>query len=113
MLIRGSERDRDAWLPNERVMSDLRTFPLEYSNHARCRMECRNITESEISQVLKNGEVNFSKSDPRDEPCKSYAVEAKVDGYKDLRVIFGACDSLTRVITVIDLSVETINCTCP
>lgn len=34
------------------------------TKHAKCRMDCRHITEQEIKEVINTGNVNYSKSGP-------------------------------------------------
>ncbi len=83
-----------------------------YSKHARCRMDCRHIDESEIKDILKNGTINYRKSELNTDAChQKYAVE----GYaKDqhLRIIFAPCGAIMTVVTCIDLGNEW-ECHCP
>ena len=88
-----------------------RHHPLQFSHHARCRMDCRNITESEIETVLHEGKINERKSEPDANRCPRWALEDEVDG-KRVRVIVGDCDNKAVIITVIDLDHE-FECHCP
>src|SRR5204862_6378576 len=54
---------------------DRRISYLEYSNHARCRMECRHITQDEVVDIMQNGKINYSKSDLKNPRCPRYALE--------------------------------------
>ena len=84
---------------------------LIYTRHARCRMECRDITEGEIASVIASGHINQAKSDPADRPCPTLAYEGKgTDGHK-LRVVIADCDERDKVVTVIDLD-EDHRCDC-
>ena len=40
---------------------DRHTSHIFYSKHARCRMECRHIDESEIKEILETGRINYNK----------------------------------------------------
>jgi hypothetical protein len=84
---------------------------IEYTEHARCRMDCRHITENEIREVLNRGEINYRKTDSNASPCPKFALEGFVDG-KRVRVIVGDCDEKAVIITVIDLDHE-LECHCP
>jgi hypothetical protein len=94
---------------------DWRHHKLIYTKHARCRMECRDITENEVEYVLANGTVNESKSNEADEEaeghCPTFALESKTNDGQNVRIIFGACDKITKVVTVIDLG-EEHECNC-
>lgn len=88
-----------------------RESALIYTKHARCRMECRDITESEIASVIEGGNINKVKSDPADRPCPTLAYEGKgTDGHR-LRVVIADCEEKDKVVTVIDLD-EDHQCDC-
>lgn len=86
---------------------------LVYTRHAKCRMGCRNITESEIREILNNGTLNKSKSGydqkHRDE---TYAVEGYSSERQHIRVVVTPKGEQLLVITVIDLDKDwTCDCT--
>lgn len=85
---------------------------INYSKHARCRMQCRKITEAEIKKVLKEGTINYKKSSLQQAPCKKrYAVEAIVNK-QHIRIIVAPCEDELTVITCIDTK-EEWTCDCP
>lgn len=47
---------------------DRRISYLEYSNHAKCRMQCRRISQAEVEEIMQEGKINYNKSDLRE--CK-------------------------------------------
>ena len=91
---------------------DRRVSYLQYSNHARCRMECRHITESEVEETMRNGNINYRKSDVQNARCPRYAVEEDTKDGQHVRIVFAQCDNYTEVVTVIDLDTEW-TCSCP
>jgi hypothetical protein len=84
---------------------------LYYTEHAKCRMDCRHITEYEIREVLQRGIVNGLKSNPDDQPCPTYAIEARTDEGQRLRIVFAKCTGEVKVITCIDLDHD-FECDC-
>src|SRR3954469_25694904 len=77
---------------------------IHYSKHARCRMECRHIDESEVKEMIDKGDINFSKSDFNEDVChKRYALEGISHNDQKLRIIVAECNDDLTVITVIDL----------
>ena len=38
---------------------DRRISELEYTQHARCRMECRKISQNDIQDIMRSGEINY------------------------------------------------------
>ena len=78
-----------------------------YSKHAKCRMACRHIDETEIADILKNGSINYKKSELQSDECrKKYAIEGYSKDNQHLRVIFAPCGSDVTVVTCIDIGVE-------
>ncbi len=93
--------------PPNTVNSNLLSERLTYTRHARCRMDCRYISEEEVAYILRNGKVNKRKSKPHDAPCPTYALEGVTPKDKqEVRIVFAACDDATKVITTIDLGNE-------
>ncbi len=85
---------------------------INYSKHARCRMECRHIDENEVKQVLRDGKINYNKSDFKGADCnKRYAVEAVSKDKQRLRIVFAPCGTEVTVVTCIDLNTEW-ECSC-
>lgn len=91
---------------NRNARSAWRYQPLEYTQHARCRMACRQITAEEVEHVLRNGTVNYKKSDVKDKPCPTYALESRTYDGQEVRIVFAGCPGTTKVITCIDLGEE-------
>ncbi len=85
---------------------DRRTSYLEYTLHAKCRMECRHITQKEVEDIVRNGEINYRKSDVNDMPCPTYALEGYTGDKQHVRIVFAQCDNKTKVVTCIDLDNE-------
>lgn len=77
---------------------------LIYSKHARCRMDCRDITEDEIRKVLKGGTLNREKSGyDKKHKDETFALEGYGDGDQYIRVVVTPEKNELLVITVIDL----------
>lgn len=85
---------------------------INYSKHARCRMGCRHIDESEVKEILHEGTVNYNKSELQGDDChKRYAVEGITHDEQNVRIIFAPCNNEVTVVTVIDLD-EDWPCDC-
>ena len=91
---------------------DRRISFLEYSNHADCRMACRHINKEEVEDIMRNGHINYRKSELQDRRCPRYALEGVTADAQRVRVIFAQCDLKTEVVTVIDLDTDW-ECHCP
>lgn len=85
---------------------------INYSKHARCRMDCRHIDEREVKYILENGKINYAKSDLKGADCnKKYAVEGISQDKQKLRIVFAPCNDEVTVVTCIDLDTDW-ECSC-
>ena len=86
---------------------DRHPTAIHYSKHAKCRMECRHIDETEVQEILAIGTINFQKSELDADACKKrYAVEGQTHDNQRVRIIFAPCKTIETVVTVIDLGKE-------
>ncbi len=90
----------------DKRQKEFRYNEVRYTDHAKCRMECRSIDEKEIKNILEKGEINYKKSDLKDKPCPSYALEGLSDDNHHIRVVVGNCNKEAVIITVVDLDEE-------
>lgn len=91
---------------------DRRTSFLEYTQHAICRMDCRQISKSEIQDIMREGSINYRKSNVKGRPCPTYALEGYTDDNQHVRIVYAQCDNTTKVVTCIDLGKDW-ECHCP
>ena len=84
-----------------------------YSKHARCRMDCRHIDESEVMEILQTGKLNEDKIE-EDNRGKTYPLEGVTHDRQHVRVVFAPKQDELVVVTVIDLDKEwECNCNNP
>lgn len=93
-------------MPGTVKMEELQAQHLQLTKHAQCRMKCRSITTADVARVLIHGSINYGKSNAQDKPCGTYAVEGKTEAGKEVRIIVADCDSISRLVTAIDLGLE-------
>jgi len=79
---------------------------LVFTRHARCRMYCRHITSKEIQEILDEGHINYSKSDPEGRPDPKWAVEGYTVEQQHLRIIVAPEPEKLVIITCMELGVE-------
>lgn len=91
---------------------DRRTSFIEYTAHAKCRMQCRKITQAEVEQIMRDGKINYNKSNVNARPCPEYALEGTTADNQRVRIVFAQCDYKTKVVTTIDLGTNW-QCECP
>lgn len=112
--VENNDRPKDpASNPDNRDKGfDRRTGFLEYSEHAKCRMKCRKISQAEVEEIMLNGKINYNKSDLQNARCPRYALEGVTRDDKRVRIFFAQCNEKTVVVTVIDLETD-FKCSCP
>ena len=77
-----------------------------YTKHAKCRMACRQIDESEILEIKEEGKVNDSKSEPNSTPDPKFAVEGITHDKQHVRIVFAQTSNSLVVVTCIDLDTD-------
>jgi Domain of unknown function (DUF4258) len=75
---------------------------INYSRHAKCRMECRNIDESEVKEILQKGEINYNK-EQENEKGVTYPLEGVTHDGQHVRIVFAPHENDVTVVTCIDL----------
>lgn len=98
--------------PKRKEAFDRTPVSLEFTRHALCRMDCREISEKDIEAIMKKGIINFNKSNRRDTPCPTYALQGFTSDGENIQVIFAQCSDETRVITCYNLKRD-FECDCP
>ena len=68
------------YLPNCRVLKELRSKPLTYSEPVAEMMRNGKLDSVAIARFLTDGDVDFGKSDTKSEPCKSYSIRSPEQG---------------------------------
>lgn len=91
--------------PDEIKGFNRNTDKLIFSKHAKCRMDCRKIDESEVKEILKSGKINYEKIQS-DKRGKTYPVEGYTHDKQLVRIVFAPKDDGLVVVTVIDLETE-------
>lgn len=104
--------DKDKAAINRDRGFDRRISFLKYSSHAKCRMQCRKISQEEVEDMMENGKINYNKSDLQNVRCPRYAVEGVTRDNQRVRIVFAQCNEKTEVVTVIDLDTDW-SCQCP
>jgi len=105
---------RSGYLTRKQSAEALDRNPSElvYTKHARCRMDCRKISDEEVRTILREGTINYRKSNPDHKPDAQYALEGHTNDGQEVRIVFAISPGKAVVVTVIDLKKEW-PCECP
>lgn len=88
-FFKGKFGDREmsfCYLPNCRVLKDIRSKPFYYSDEASQKMKQGLLDTVQLKDIFKNGNVHFSESNIPMEGGKYYLIEGKVEGKKAIFV---------------------------
>jgi len=105
-LTTGSKRKDTVTEVNRNRGFDRRVSYIEYTQHAKCRMECRHISQAEVEEIMQDGKINYNKSNVKARPCPTYALEGITKDEQRVRIVFAQCDLKSKVVTCIDLGTE-------
>ena len=70
------------YLPNCRTLKDLRAKPLLLSEETNRILQEMAADTLDINQLLTDGSVDFSLSDTRSVPCKTYLINGEINRQK-------------------------------
>lgn len=65
--------------PESRVLKNITTKTLVISDEARLFVQQNSIDTIQINYILHKGDIDFSKSDTRKEPCGEYYIEGELN----------------------------------
>jgi len=91
---------------NDAISFDRTISKIVYTKHAKCRMACRQIDETEILEIKEEGKVNDEKSEPYSKPDPRFAVEGITHDKQHVRVVFAQTSNSLVVVTCIDLDTD-------
>jgi len=86
--------------PDSRVLKNINSKALIYSQDISTLLDNKTIDSAGIDYILKKGDINFSESKPRQEPCSVYAVEG-IYNDEEVTITIENCDSIATVLNLI------------
>ena len=101
---------RCSYFPNARVLNNLRTKPLVYSDLAACQQACLNLDTNDVHMLFAAGAVIFDESHPRKKPCGDYKIVVRLPDEREISALAQNCDS---TVTLLSLVHEGTECGCP
>ena len=89
--------------PEARVLKNINTKKIVFSEAIITDLSAKKLDSTTISYLLKKGDVDFSKSTPREKPCGIYTIEGE---YKDKEILMTVqnCDSIATILNISPLS---------
>ncbi len=66
------------YLPNCRVLKDMRSKPLYYSDVISEMLASQELDSLSLANLFNEGDINFGDSDTKSKPCKTYRIEGEI-----------------------------------
>jgi len=87
------KKSRCNWFPNERILNIIRQKHIEYTPSINELINTKVIDSTDINLFLMNGDIDFSKSEVKNKPCRKYWIDGKVKN-KKATLHVKICDSI-------------------
>ena len=95
----GGKKASCNWLPNDRILNIIAQKKISFGDLVKESIASGEADSLEIMQVLQHGDIDFSKSRVKNEPCRNYLIAQDQD-QKELIVTVEVCDSVAIVQTL-------------
>lgn len=84
------------WMPNSRMLKIIRSKQITYSAEVQNKISSSIIDSTDINQILVDGNIDFSKSQVKNNPCRRYLIMGEVKQQK-AELIVKICDSIATI----------------
>ena len=88
--------------PNARTVKNISSKPIVYSTKVADFLTKKSIDSSTVSNLIRYGSVDFSKSDTKLDSCKIYHIDNifidKNNNERDVEIRVQNCDSIAKIL---------------
>lgn len=92
----GGKNASCSWFPNDRMLKIIRSKHIQYSDNLNDAIATKKIDSADINNILINGDIDFSKSQTKNNPCRKYLIYGEKD-QKDISITIKICDSIATI----------------
>jgi len=86
------------WMPNARMLEIIRSKQISYSNNVQAKIDNSVIDSTDIDNILLLGDIDFSKSQVKNDPCRNYLINGEIRN-QEVSITVIICDSLATIET--------------
>ena len=94
----GGKNSSCNWLPNARMLEIIRSKQISYSEEIQSKIKDATIDSTDINYILVEGDIDFSKSQVKNNPCRNYLINGELDD-QAVSITVIICDSLATIET--------------
>lgn len=92
----GGKNASCSWMPNDRMLKIIRSKHINYSDEIQSKIYNSIIDSTEINQILIDGQIDFSKSEVKNKPCRKYLINGKIKN-QNAELTVKICDSIATI----------------
>ena len=96
------KRTSCSYSPQARAIKNINLKDLQLYEEVSAKTQTLNITESQIAELVRSGQINFSKSNTELYSCKQYLIENKEES--SLKSVL--VENCAEVATVLDININ-------
>ncbi len=96
LFFLGGKRAACNWLPNDRILNIIQRKQILYGEQIGGQLQESQADSLDIRAILKNGDIDFSKSRVKNEPCRLYWIQGQ-GKQSSLLISVELCDSIATV----------------
>ncbi|MFI1773809.1 hypothetical protein [Thalassobellus citreus] len=85
--------------PDARVLKNINSKKIDFSDNVKSHLSNNTSDSTKINYVLKKGDINFSESKTRQEPCGIYIVEGNYEE-EEITLTVENCDSIATITNI-------------
>ena len=94
----GGKNSSCNWMPNARMLEIIRSKQISYSSDVQSKIDNSVIDSSDINSILLLGDIDFSKSQVKNNPCRNYLINGEIRN-QEVIITVTICDSLATIET--------------
>lgn len=91
------------YLPNCRVLKDIRSKDLTYSNQVQELLNNNVLQSEQIQYILRSGDIDFKRSATESAPCKTYLIEGDLNE-KTIELEVKNCDGYAEIVAIKEIA---------
>ena len=88
--------------PKKKLVLNRNPSRIEYTKFALCRMDCHHINANSIMGILRNGEVNRTKSELHKKPCPIFTIRGVTKQKMSIILIIQQCGNDAKILDCYD-----------
>ena len=96
----GGKKASCNWLPNDRILNIIQQKQISFSPVVKDQLLNSETDSLDIMLMLTRGEIDFSKSQVKNDPCRNYWIDG-IQDQEGLIITVELCDSTAVVKTLV------------